>query len=115
MGSAKGNIFANLPERISEEEFVELLSAPNSRIERIVSPCHVSPKGEWYDQDWAEWVVVLKGSARLLFEGEDQSRLLGPGDYVHIPAHERHRVEWTAPDEPTVWLAIHYDQSEDPS
>jgi cupin 2 domain-containing protein len=89
MSSATGNIFANVPERVSGEEFVELLSTPNLRIERIVSTGHVSPAGERYDQDWAEWVVVLKGSARLLFEGEDQSRLLGPGDYVHIPAHAR--------------------------
>jgi cupin 2 domain-containing protein len=27
---------------------------------------------------------------------------------VNIPAHLRHRVEWTTPVEPTVWLAIHY-------
>jgi cupin 2 domain-containing protein len=113
MGSATENIFANVPERVSGDEFVELLSTPNLRIERIVSTGHVSPAGEWYDQDWAEWVVVLKGSARLHFEGEDQSRLLGPGDYIHIPAHSRHRVEWTAPDEPTVWLAVHYHQSDD--
>ena len=53
-------------------------------------------------------MVVLRGRARLRFEGEDADRELGPGDYVHIPAHARHRVAWTAPDEPTVWLALHY-------
>jgi cupin 2 domain-containing protein len=61
MSSATGNIFANAPERVSGEEFVELLSTPNLRIERIVSTGHASPAVEWYDHDWAEWVVVLKG------------------------------------------------------
>ena len=27
---------------------------------------------------------------------------------VNIPAHRRHRVEWTDPHEPTIWLAVHY-------
>jgi cupin 2 domain-containing protein len=27
---------------------------------------------------------------------------------VNIAPHCRHRVEWTAPDEPTIWLALHY-------
>jgi len=30
-----------------------------------------------------------------------------PGDWIEIPPHVRHRVEWTETDEPTVWLAIH--------
>jgi cupin 2 domain-containing protein len=34
--------------------------------------------------------------------------VMRPGDYVHIPAHQRHRVEWTEPDQKTVWLALHY-------
>jgi cupin 2 domain-containing protein len=33
---------------------------------------------------------------------------MGPGDHVHIPAHRRHRVEWTDPAQPTVWLAVHH-------
>ena len=33
---------------------------------------------------------------------------LKPGDFVNIPAHRRHRVEWTTPNEPTIWLAIFY-------
>ena len=108
MSAADGNIFANLREKLSDEEFVELLSAPNVRIERIVSSGHASPAGQWYDQVWAEWVIVLQGSAGLLFEGEDKPRVLGAGDYVHIPAHTRHRVEWTDPEKATVWLVVHY-------
>ena len=86
----------------------EPLSAANARIERIVSHAHASPDGFWYDQEWAEWVIVLKGSAGLQVEGEDAPRVLSSGDYVHLPAHTRHRVVWTAPGEPTVWLALHY-------
>jgi cupin 2 domain-containing protein len=103
-----GNLFADLPDRLAQEQIAALLAAPNLRIERIVSIGHCSPPGDFYDQEWAEWVVVLQGSARLLFEGDAEPKLLKPGDYVHIPPHARHRVEWTDPQRPTVWLAIHY-------
>ena len=69
---------------------------------------HASPEGSWYNQKQHEWVVLLKGAARLRFEGDDNALELEPGDFVDIPAHKRHRVEWTTPDEPTVWLAVHY-------
>ena len=32
---------------------------------------------------------------------------MGPGDWVWLPARCRHRVAWTDPDAPTVWLAVH--------
>jgi cupin 2 domain-containing protein len=103
------NLFADLPApRDGGEAIEELLAAPGLRIERIVSAAHASPPGFWYDQAWPEWVVVLAGSARLLFEGERAPRLLARGDFVHIPAHLRHRVEGTAEGEPTLWLAIHH-------
>ncbi|MBF0562118.1 MAG: cupin domain-containing protein, partial [Alphaproteobacteria bacterium] len=63
---------------------------------------------EWYDQDDDEWVVVLRGRAGLMVEGEKSVRELGPGDYVLLPAHRRHRVVWSTPHEPTVWLAVHF-------
>ena len=69
----------------------ELLAAPGLRVERIVSTGQASPPGLWYDQDRAEWVLVLSGSAGLLFEGEDGPRVLGPGDHVLIPARARRR------------------------
>ena len=31
---------------------------------------------------------------------------LREGDWVLLPAGCRHRVEWTTPDGPTVWLAL---------
>jgi cupin 2 domain-containing protein len=91
------------------EELVEALAAgKHVRIERIVSTGHASPEGFWYDQKKSEWLVVLKGEAKLLFEGDAQAIHLKPGDHVTIPAHRRHRVEWTTPKEPTVWLAVFY-------
>jgi cupin 2 domain-containing protein len=102
------NIFA-LPPAAPYEQLTALLTATNLRLERIVSHAHASPEGFWYDQEWAEWVIVLQGSAGLLFEGESAPpRVLSPGDYIDIPAHARHRVAWTDATEPTVWLALHY-------
>ncbi len=101
------NLFADLPQTLPDELFTTLLEAATVRIERIVSLGHAAPEGFWYDQDQHEWVVVLKGAARLRFERED-AVVLKPGDFINIPAHKRHRVEWTTPDEPTCWLAVHY-------
>ena len=101
------NLFADSPGSAGEQ-VVALLSRPGLRIEKIVSNGQSSPAGFWYDQPEAEWVVVLSGEARLRFEDEARPRKLGPGDFVDIPAHRRHRVDWTHPDQPTVWLAVHY-------
>lgn len=102
------NLLADLPRHLPDEEIATLLAAGDVRIERIVSHGHSSPDDFWYDQEQHEWVMVLKGAARLRFEGEDQPREMKPGDWVYIPAHQKHRVEWTTPDEPTVWLAVHH-------
>ena len=102
------NIFANLPTDFPEELVEVLAENKHVRIERIVSTGHASPDEFWYDQEEHEWVVVLKGEAKLLFEGDDDPIHMRPGDFVNIPAHRKHRVEWTTPDEPTVWLAVHY-------
>jgi len=100
------NLFREIPDTLPNEIIETLLSASTMRVERIVSHGHSSPEGFWYDQDQHEWVVVLKGAARLQFE--DEVIDMQPGDFINIPAHQRHRVEWTTPDEPTVWLAVHY-------
>jgi len=102
------NLFAPLAPGITEEIFQVLLSTAHFRLERIVSPGQASPPGEWCDQDTHEWVALLTGGAGLRFEDEAEPRVLSPGDYLLIPAHRRHRVEWTDPEAPTVWLALHY-------
>jgi len=103
-----GNLFGDIPAQLPAEHVTRLVAASNIRIERIVSHGHTSPADFWYDQEWPEWVLVLTGSAAILFEGEAQPRMLKRGDHVHIPAHVRHRVVRTDSDEPTVWLAVHY-------
>ena len=85
-----------------------LLTRPGLRIERIVSLGRASPPGFWYDQEEGEWVVLLAGAAQLRFADEAAPRRLLPGDWLDIAAHRRHRVEWTDPAVPTVWLAVFY-------
>ena len=103
------NLFTDIPTNLPQELFTTLLTASNLRIERIVSHGHTSPEGYWYDQDQHEWVLVLQGAARLSIEGEIKE--LKPGDSINIGAHQKHRVEWTTPEEPTIWLAVFYEES----
>ena len=100
------NLFSDISTDLPQEITETLLDAESVRIERIVSHGHASPQDFWYDQDQHEWVVLLKGAAKLRFENETVE--MKPGDYINIPAHKRHRVEWTTPDEPTIWLAVFY-------
>jgi cupin 2 domain-containing protein len=101
------NLFAQIPHVLPDELVSTLLDAHDLRIERIVSCGHASPEGFWYEQGQHEWVVVLRGAARLRIENEPPVEMR-PGDFINIPARTRHRVEWTTPDEPTLWLAVHY-------
>ena len=105
------NLFTDLPSNLPDELFTTLLEADNLRIERIVSHGHASPEGFWYDQEQHEWVIVLQGAARLSIG--DGTKELKPGDFVNIPAHQKHRVEWTTPSEPTIWLAVFYGHSKE--
>ncbi|MGH6845452.1 MAG: cupin domain-containing protein [Methylocella sp.] len=107
-----GNLFDGAQGDARQEIVARLLEAGNLRIERIVSLGQASPPGFWYDQPWAEWVVVLAGSAGLGFEGDVEVKVLSPGDYLLIPARVRHRVEWTSKDPATIWLAVHYPETE---
>jgi cupin 2 domain-containing protein len=108
MTGAGGNLFAALPARLEAEQTIALIAKESLRIERIVSTGQASPPGFWYDPEWTEWVLLVAGSAGLLFEDEAAPRVLRPGDYLVIPAHRRHRVAWTDVEHPTVWLAVHF-------
>ena len=103
------NLFSEIPGTLPDELSQTLVSAATCRIERILSHGHASPDDFWYDQDQHEWVIVLKGAAKLRFE--DGMIEMKPGDYLNIPAHKKHRVEWTTQDEPTIWLAVHYGEA----
>jgi len=96
------------PSQLPEELTTVLVQNRSVRIERIVSTGQASPPDFWYDQPEHEWVVVLSGQAKLLFQDEASPRLLRPGDSELIAARRKHRVEWTTPKEPTIWLAVFY-------
>lgn len=108
MSTRPRNVLTDVPRALPAELVEELVRAPGVRLERIVSHGQHTPDGEWYDQEWDEWVVVLTGRATLRIEGEHDVVALAPGDSLLLPAHVRHRVEWTDPAADTVWLALHY-------
>lgn len=102
-----GNLFDSIPENINEEIFTEILHRENLRVERIISHGHSSPADGWFDQSENEWVMVLKGEAKIFMQGDHHVHLK-PGGHLTIPAHTKHKVTWTKPGTETVWLAIHY-------
>ena len=106
------NLLADIPVELPEELIEVVLRAPGVRIERIVSQGHCSPDGFWYDQDENEFVLLVAGAARLVFEGEAKPVEMKPGSFVQIKAHQRHRVELTDPNQKTVWLAVFYPSEE---
>ncbi len=101
------NLLANLPADLSEEVFEDIIMSKHVRIERIISKGHFSPESGWYDQDENEWVMVLSGFGVLEFD-DGRIERLEQGDYINIPAHQKHKVIETAADEATVWLAVFY-------
>lgn len=102
------NLFDDLPLHLPAERIDVLVNAPGVRVERIVSTGHVTPPGEWLEQDTDEWVLLVRGRARLRLESEPGPLDLQPGHHVLLRAGVRHRVEWTDDLGPTVWLAVHY-------
>jgi cupin 2 domain-containing protein len=102
------NIFSLIPDDIPEEIFETIISSETISIERIVGKGHSSAEGFWYDQEKNEWVILLKGAARICFENQKEPVHIKPGDHIHIPAHCRHRVEWTDPDSTTIWIAVFF-------
>lgn len=101
------NIFNAIPKNLKAEVFERLVESDAVRIERIISKGHKSPEAGWYDQDENEWLIVLRGEAILLFE-DNSSLTMKEGDFINIPAHQKHKVKWTAPNIETIWLAIFY-------
>jgi cupin 2 domain-containing protein len=106
MNPVNSNIFNNIPDQLPEELIECIFKRNNIQVERIISRGHITPTGQWYDQDWDEWVILLQGQAIILYEKDNQTFHLNVGDYLLIPSHARHRVEWTLPDFDTVWLAV---------
>lgn len=102
------SIFDDIPAQLPEELFTTLGTSDCVQIERIVSRGHASPEGFWYDQERNEFVLVVQGGAGLKLENQDKPVVLEAGDYLTIPAHVKHRVEWTDASCDTIWIAVHY-------
>ena len=105
----EGNIFEGIVPNRLEEKFETILERGNAKIERIISSGQTTPGGECYDQTQDEWVIVLQGKAVVSFIDSGERFQMVAGDYLFIPSHERHRVEYTDPNEVTVWLAFHFN------
>ena len=101
------NILDQLPVKADNEIITELLTHSGVRIERIVSTGQSTSADAPYIQPHDEWILLLSGRAGLKVETNEEYRLC-PGDCLLIPANRRHWVTWTAENEPTVWLAIHF-------
>ena len=102
-----GNVFESIPDRLDDELIEMLVKNDSIKIERIISKGQSSPENFWYDQQQHEWVIVLKGEGILLFE-DGRTETLTVGSHINIPAHTRHRVDWTHPTTETIWLAVYY-------
>ena len=53
-------------------------------------------------------VVMINAYDNISFENVASVLELKAGDYVHIPAHSRHRVEATDSKHESIWLAVFY-------
>ena len=102
------NLFESIPSQIPSELFQTLAESGSVRIERIISAGHATTPGEWYDQGWDEWVLLVSGGALLMFDDGSAPLVMKPGDHVMIPANCRHRVEQTNSGQKTVWVAVHF-------
>lgn len=100
------NIFNSNSEKINEEVLENLIKTDSFLLERIISEGHTTPEGYFYDQKQNEFVLLLKGFAKIAFE--DCEVELKEGDYLIIPAHKKHRVTYTSEKEKTFWLTLYY-------
>lgn len=108
-----GNLLGGSVPAEGEEHIEVLVSAPGLRLERIHSCQAQTPPHQWYDQREHEWVLLLRGSARLQFADEPSPRDLAMGDCLLITPGRRHRVVATDPAPGTVWLALFWGDGAD--
>ncbi len=97
------NLFSTDKAKASEEVFETLLQLPNIHIEKITSNGQTS--SQWYQQEKDEWVVLIEGEGKLLFEN-GKELYLKKGEYLHIPKKQKHKVIYTS--SPAIRLAIHF-------
>lgn len=101
-----GNLLAEPLPASGEESVRDLQSGPGWRMQLIQSCAAASAEGFWYEQEEHEWLVLLRGSARLALERPAELLDLSVGDALYLAPHRRHRVERTDPDPGTLWLVL---------
>ncbi len=80
------------------------------RLELIVSCAACSQENFWYEQEEHEWILILRGSARLRFKKDNHIVDLNVGDQLHLLPYSSHRVEHTDSGSGTIWLALFWDE-----
>ncbi len=96
------------------QELYETLAAGDGiLIERIISRGHTTPVGDWLDSEQDEWVLLLQGEAVIAYL-DGSLTIIKTGDYLLIPAHQKHRVEFTSSEPPCIWLAVYGKMTVDP-
>ena len=100
------NIYEFSQEVYQLEKFEQIVAGKNIQIDRIISTGQTTTTGQWYDQELDEWVILLQGEAELSYADDTRIKIKA-GDYLLIPAHTKHRVEYTSIEPACIWLAVH--------
>ena len=100
------NLFAGFSGDGQAEQAQELFRLTAGRVLRIQSCGQVSPPGFWYEEPEDEWIAVLTGEGELEWPDGGRQRLKS-GDWLFIPAGEKHRVSYTSSRPPCFWLAVY--------
>ncbi|MCF8298927.1 MAG: cupin domain-containing protein [Saprospiraceae bacterium] len=104
----KKNIFSIIGQNLEKGEvFEKLVQNKDFKFERIISKGQISNENQWYDQEDNEWVILLQGEATIEFANKEKINLEA-GDYILIPAHEKHKIIFTSSEPECIWLALHY-------
>ena len=96
------NFLDNISKDSNDEIFETVISNDKVKIERIISYGQTTPKDYWYDQDEDEFVLILKGSAKIQYD-DGTIYTLNINDSLYIPVHQKHQVIYTS--NPTIWIA----------
>jgi len=99
------NLLDNIPFTSKNEIFNTIISNDNIKIERIISYGQTTPKDYWYNQEEDEFVLILKGDAKIQYD-DGSIHILNTNDSLYIQSHQKHKVTYTA--NPTIWLAIFF-------
>jgi len=105
-GRPSDNLLAHPVPAAGAETVLDLQRGEGWRLQLIHSCDYASPDGFWYDQDEHEWLLVLRGSARLRLREPEEACDLSVGDVLVLPPHRPHRLERTDPAPGTLWLTL---------